>query len=368
MEEAMTFRKLVLGGALASCAVLAGCSDHGNRNPSVSASRWEGLSFPGGGNGGLAQSIAAGLPALSCGTPSGFNFTKGPAAGATSRLICFYDQRTDPAAAVEWIVEDSAEDELVHVRLTLNPEFVDNTYGANSIGWPAKKGPMGMGPAGMAAHTFKDLLESDHAEFKLSDASGKLVLHFKEDYISQLASAPSGYGTLGVRGGEGKMLAGSADDVVAASTSIDRDLNACGLSSYTTDSPATDADYTPAKGAESWDYRVVYDVWVRAAAFGKPGFGKAVVDFVHASPSKADKPSSTVTEKPCPPGWRKYCHKPEGCSDRCGDAPDQFCQDAGTPPPPRNRCGDTPDQFCTDASVPPPTPKAGSPAPGDAPL
>ena len=81
--------------------------------------------------------------------------------------------------------------------------------------------PPAMGPMGdMGPHTFKDLVGSDHAEFKLSDADGKLVLHFKEDYISQLASAPSGYASLGVIGGEGRMLAGDARDIVAASTSL----------------------------------------------------------------------------------------------------------------------------------------------------
>ena len=375
----MEIRRLYGSALTAAVLALGGCSEHGGGQSPVSAAHWEGLGYPGGGNGGQAQSIAAGIPALSCGDPTQFSFTKGPKPGARARLICFYDTNTVPSAAVEWIVEASDEAELVHVRLTLNPDFVDNTYGTNSIGWPAKKGPGGMmqppkgmmmpmGPAAMGPHTFKDLVESDHAEFKLSDADGKLVLHFKEDYLSQLASAPSGYATLGVRGAEGRMLAGNADDVVAVSTSLDRNLNACGLSAYTTNSPATDADYTPSPGAEAWDFRVVYDVWVRAAAFGKAGFGKAVVDFVHASPSKFDKPTSNVVEKPCPPTWRKYCNKPEGCSNRCGDAPDEFCTDAGVPPPPKNRCGDTPDQFCTDASVPPP-PAAGGQAPaGDAPL
>ena len=380
----MELRKLGSTALAGAVLALGACSDHGSGRAAVSGSRWQGPDFPGGGVAGLSQSIAAGVPALSCGDPTKFTFTKGPAPGATSRLLCFYDQSTQPAATVEWIVESTDEDDLVHVRLTLNPDFVDNTYGRNSIGWPAKKGPGGMmmqppknammpptmDPMGAkAAHTFKDLVGSDHAEFKLSDADGKLVLHFKEDYITELASAPSGYATLGVSGGEGRMLAGDAKDIVAASTSLDRNLNACGLAKYTVDSPLTDASYTPSPGAEAWDFRVVYDLWARAEAFGKAGFGKAVVDFVHASPSKSEGgATSKVVEKPCPPTWRKYCNKPEGCSDRCGDVPDQFCQDAGVPPPPKNRCGDVPDQFCNDASVPPPPPKAGSEAPGDAPL
>src|SRR5262249_54203396 len=136
-------------------------------------------------------------------------------------------------------------------------------------------GGMMMPPGGKGGHQFKDLVGSDHAEFKLSDTSGKLALQFKADYISQQSSALSGYATLGVLGGDGKMILGSASDVVAVSTSLDRDLNACMMSSYTTDSPATDENYTPGTGTEKWDYRVVYDVWVKQSAFGNAGFGSA---------------------------------------------------------------------------------------------
>jgi len=342
--------------ALAGMAALAfgGCTEHHSHAATPQqATRWQGPGFPGGGVAGLAQSIAAGPPALSCGDPTQFSFTRGPAPGARSRLLCFYDRDTQPAATVEWIVETAVDAELVHVRLTLNPDFVDNTYGDTSIGWPPKGKAMAMAkaPQPMAAkpaHSFMDLVGSDHAELKLSDASGKLVLHFKQDYISPLASAPSGYASLGVLGGDGKMIAGDASDVVAVSTSLERNLNACRLSTFTVSSPATDASYAPVFGAEAWDYRVVYDVWVRAAAFGTAGFGSALVDFVHASPSKLDSPTSKVTERPCPPTWRRYCGKPEGCSDQCGDAPDEFCHDASVPPPP--------------------PPRAGSDAPTDAPL
>jgi hypothetical protein len=330
-----------------------GCSDndsHSHNDQRVGA-RYQGPSFPGGGVAGLSQSIAAGPGALDCGDPTTFTFTKGPAPAARSQLICFYEQTDHPAATMEWIVETSDEDQdLIHVRLTLNPDFVDNTYGASSIGWEDRKGPGGkamampkggmampMGPMGMkAAHTFKDLLGSDHAEFKLTDNSGELVLHFKQDYITQDASAPSGYASLGVSGGDGKMLGGDPSSLVAFSTSLERNLNACHLDTFTVDSPATDKLHTPAVGAEAWDYRVVYDVWVEADAFGSAGFGKASVDFVHASPSKAEGPSSTVEEGPCPPDWRRYCDKPGGCEiERCGDKPDEFCREGDVPPPPK---------------------------------
>lgn len=350
----MNARALRHGARLGTIAVLGllGCADNDPQSSAQRAgSRYQGPGFPGGGVAGLAQSIAAGPGALDCGDPTQFTFTQGPPANARSQLICFFEKTDQPMATMEWIVETTAEDQdLVHVRLTLNPEFVDNTYGANAIGWENRKGPGGkamampmgamgpMGPMGpKAAHTFKDLLGSDHAEFKLSDKSGKVVLHFKQDYISQDAGAPSGYASLGVSGGDGKMLGGNADDLVAFSTSMERNLNACHFGAFTVDSPATDKLYTPAVGAEAWDYRVVYDVWVRAEAFGAAGFGKASVDFVHASPSKSEGgPSSTVDEGPCPPDWRRYCDKPGGCEiSRCGDLPDEFCKDGEVPPPPK---------------------------------
>jgi hypothetical protein len=155
---------------------------------------------------------------------------------------------------------------------------------------------MPMGPGG---HTFNDLVGSDHAEFDLSDATGATALSFDLDYISSDASALSGYATLGVGGGDGKMLSGDASAIAYASTSLDRDLNACGYSSYTTDSPATDSTYTPNAATPDWDYRVVYDVWVKASAFAG-GFGAATIPYVHASPAKLSA-TLPVTPGPCPP-------------------------------------------------------------------
>ena len=334
---------------LTVAALEAGCDSDPARiasTASASNKKFSGPQFPGSGSSGAKQSIVAGAPTLSCDAvtplPAG---TFGPAPGAKGTVKCFYDaqQPKVPAATIEWIVESAAAGDLVHARLTLNPAFCDNTYGDNAIGWPEKGmgkkpggpmggpqapavaggpmagGPMAGGPmAGgppkddMGAHTFRDLVGSDHAEFKLTDASGKLTLHFKADYLTESGSAPSGYASLGVVGGEGKVLVGSAADVVAVSTSLDRNLNACGLSGYTEDSPATDASYTPNPAAPNWDYRVVYDVWVRRAAFGSVGFGGASVDFVHASPSKAGSATIDVTPGDCPPDW-PYCTDPAGC-------------------------------------------------------
>jgi hypothetical protein len=125
-------------------------------------------------------------------------------------------------------------------------------------------------------------------------------MHFKIDYVSKSASAPSGYASLGVNGGEGKLIVGKPEWVLATATSIDRDLNACGLGSFLEDSPATDASYTPNPNASAWDYRVAYEIWVSTEAFGAAGFGSALIDNVHASPSKAAGDTTDVLPAPCP--------------------------------------------------------------------
>jgi hypothetical protein len=120
--------------------------------------------------------------------------------------------------------------------------------------------------------------------------------------------------------------------VVAVSTSLDRNLNTCGYEDFLVDSPATDAAYSANPAAPNWDYRVVYDVWVEREVFATPGFGRASVEFVHASPSKAGKNTIEVTPRDCPPGWPPYCKTPAECQQE--------------PPPPPPDCEIGPDESC----------------------
>lgn len=308
---------LWLRAGVSVVSAAAGCESDGGGLLGASHPAALGPPFPGAGTSAAGSSLAVGKQVVSCDEPLPLPAgTFGPAPNSVATETCFYTAAdpTTPAATMEWIVESAPVGDLVHVRLTLNPDFVDNTYGDNAIGWPVKgkgmAGPGGKkpmpGPAIAAsapnvkpAHSFMDLVGSDHAEFKLTDARGALVLAFDADYISPDAHAPSGYATLGVSGGEGKMLHGSASDIAAVSTSIDRDLNACGLHGYLDSSPATDLNYTPNAAAPKWDYRVVYDVWAKRSAFGAAGFGAASVDFVHASPSKASDNTLVVHPGPC---------------------------------------------------------------------
>lgn len=226
----------------------------------------------------------------------------------------------DPLATIEQVVEVIGGKRIVHLRITFDPAFVDNTYGANACcGWPVadtttdpapgmmmpgmmQPGMMPKPKPGKGGHTFDDLVGSDHVELLLTDGAGNTVMDFKIDYITADTSSSCGYRDLGVKGGEGKVITGNASAVLGAATSIDRNLNGCGYC-YTTDSPATDENYTPNPDAPAWDYRVVYEVWLDLDAFGSAGFGQAYIENVHASPSKLENNTVEVTASPCPTDW-----------------------------------------------------------------
>lgn len=240
--------------------------------------------FPGAGTGNGSMPLVGGMI---CDAVAGQHNTK-VVKPMTGCLLA--PNRAAAAATLEQVLECASGHDAVHLRLTFDPAFVDNTYGVNSIGWPHKRG-----------HTFdRDLIKSDHAEIIVNDAAGAVAVRFKLDYVSADPSRPSGYGSLGVRGGDGAMEVGDPAWIVAWNTSISRNLNERGYASYTVDSPATDADYTPNPQAPEWDFRVVYEAWVDVAAFGNAGFGGATIEYVHASPAKGGEDTLHVKPGDCP--------------------------------------------------------------------
>lgn len=222
-------------------------------------------------------------------------------------LVCFYPegQTTTPAATIEQVVEVVEDQEYIHLRLTLNPSFVDNSFGATAVGWP-EPGSILIRDNGKEkkakARKFKDLVGSDHAEIQLFDTAGEAVTHFKLDYLSESDDSLSGYASLGVIGGDGEVIVGEPEWFLGAATSLDRNLNACEEREFVVDSPQANADYLPTDALVSWDYRVSYEVWVASEAFGDAGFGRASIDTVHASPSKTGDNTEVVTPGPCPVG------------------------------------------------------------------
>lgn len=362
-----SMRRWLLGVALVSTAACGGSTNSGSGGGQGANN--------GSGNGtGTGNATGAGNSANNGGAPSNPNATTGPkfnGAGTGFRpltpgcapdtakactgtceqkvstvtpgsivrapaTLCFGSSEDptpdDPMATIEQVIEVINGKRVVHLRITFDPAFVDNTYGTNACcGWPGTggtggaggtggtasatggvgggmpgmmPGKMGMmpGKAGKSGHTFDDLVGSDHVELLLTDGQGSTVMDFKVDYITADSSSSCGYGTLGVTGGEGKVIQGNAATVLKVATSMDRNLNGCGHC-LTVDSPATDEKYTPNPSAPDWDYRVVYEVWLDLDAFGSAGFGQAYINSVHASPSKLANNTVDVEATPCPPDW-----------------------------------------------------------------
>jgi hypothetical protein len=162
----------------------------------------------------------------------------------------------------------------------------DNVYGtpAPADGW--------------SQHKFSDLTGSDQCEFQFTDSTGKVVLDFFSDYISQTtsnATYPSGYASLGPNGGDGKMVTGAASNVLFYTSTLADNLNS-GLnggfpSPYTVNSP------TPESSFPNWDYVDGYTVIVSSNAFGAAGFGGVTVPTQHNSPAKVG--ANQVHPVPC---------------------------------------------------------------------
>jgi hypothetical protein len=292
------------------------------------------IPYNGGGTSGQNGLITSGISPDSCQVSSAFNGgTVTPV--SPDYVACYYSaavSATSPLGFVQHDEEIIGGKDLIHVRLTLNPDFVDNTYGSTAIGWSSSAAGAGaagmMGPMGMG-HTFYDLVDSDHCEIDFKNAGGDVVLSFNLDYLSADANAPSGFACLGVSGGDGNMLIGSASDIVYYDTSLARDLNACGYGSYTVNSPATNANYTPNPATPNWDYDVVYDVWVLKSAL--PSTWSVSIPYVHASPSKMAS-TYTVMSAPCPPLQceGEGCTSGGGCAGGdCETAPDAGCVGEG---------------------------------------
>lgn len=227
-------------------------------------------------------------------------------------VICFYDVKAKdmgPAANIEYSMVEFEGQNAIYIRVIFAPWFADNTYGETAINWPD-------------GHTFDELVGSDHANIVMSNAAGEVVLDFDLDYIEDDDDAPSGFRSQGVWEKNGDMNEGDEEAILAANSSLSRNLNERGYSEYLEDSPETDEAHTPNPATPDWDYRVVYEVWVDASYFGDEGdavFAEACVQSIHASPSKTDENTLEVIPDECPPGWG--CYEEDGCTE-CEESTD----------------------------------------------
>ena len=215
--------------------------------------------------------------------------------GAQALTQCFVTTtkggQNIPMSKVIHSLVATEQGDAVDVVIIFNREFVDNTYGVNAIGWENSK---------KKTHTFKDLVGSDHVQLMLFDKSDVKRFEAKTDYISVSASAASGYESLGVAGGDGTMILGSAQDVLSAGSSLADNFNKNGYR-LEVDSPATDASYTPNPTYPNWNFWVEYRIRVHQRAFDQAGFGRVDMTMVHASPSKWPEGNTVeVEDGDCP--------------------------------------------------------------------
>jgi VCBS repeat-containing protein len=186
---------------------------------------------------------------------------------------------TNYRAQIDWERQTNGD---IKARATVGRNYTDNTYGVNKVGWGNKK------------RDFKAVYLSDYGQLAFYDASGSKKIDFKIDLLSARTGTPSGYATLGVSGGDGAMVSGSASNIVSLDTSMNQNMNAFGyvttssshpLKSY---SPSTNTSYTPNATYPLWIWDVWYEATIKGSTFGASGFGTVTLRGLHASPPKAD--------------------------------------------------------------------------------
>lgn len=209
-------------------------------------------------------------------------------------LPCEY--ATPPCPGGSFTFSYDANGDL-HIVYDQFPAPNDNSYGINAVGWPN-------------GHKFSDLTGSDHAGFMLVDPGGVTRLSFNVDYLSANTAAPSGYASLGVLGGDGKMLVGTSTGITAT-TSLANNLNNInipglfnaahvqqfGSVNLLVNSPPTDPAHTTYTISDpllvGWDFHDTYFVTISAAKLASIGFDRTTwqvlpnASQLHNSPAKA---------------------------------------------------------------------------------
>ncbi len=212
-------------------------------------------------------------------------------------LPCVYPPENTPCPAGSFTFTYTPGVGL-HIKYDQFPAPNDNSYGTNAVGW------------GSHGHKFSDLVGSDHAGVQLVDGSGVVRLSFNVDYLTANTAAPSGYSSLGVTGGDGKMLVGTADGITAI-TSLDRNLNNInipglfsashvqqfGSVNVLINSPPTDPGHTTYVNSDptlsGWDFHDTYFVDISDAKLTSLGFNPSTwrvepnLSQLHNSPAKA---------------------------------------------------------------------------------
>ena len=203
----------------------------------------------------------------------------------TTTMCMVIDDASTVVGNLSTTVLPSGDIQVTYVQQNVN----DNRYGTGATaatGWSRSQ-------------SFNNLVGSDKAQFQFADSKGNVVLDFYVDYISASSTFPSGYGSLGVNGGEGKMNVGSAANILSATTSLSENLKKSQFQTgYLVNSPSETVPLSGVSVPAGWDYNNSYTVVVSKNAFGANGFGKVSVPSVHDSPPKIGS-SNLITPTNC---------------------------------------------------------------------
>ena len=165
------------------------------------------------------------------------------------------------------------------VGLSLPKTLVDNSYGANAIGW------------GSVDHPFEKLVDSDQAEFVFSDVNGTTLLEVTVDYLKDGSKDKGPPYDAPVKVGKNDNPA----HVLAAATSLLYDWETFGgdypdFFGKGKDSPAADSNYvTDDPALAGWVYDVTYEFQIDLDAFAGATVdltGGNFIEIIHASPNK----------------------------------------------------------------------------------
>ncbi|MAX26590.1 MAG: hypothetical protein CMJ19_19020 [Phycisphaeraceae bacterium] len=192
--------------------------------------------------------------------PSSYNVDKNPGDPAT--MYFFQDPSTFNLS----------------VFVSLPATYVDNSYGVNAVGWTNK------------GHSFKDLLNSDKADFTVS-IHNQTVLQFGIDYLYQPKHSDDWFA--GVDGNDG--FASDANAILGAATSMQYNLGLAGADQYLDDSPNASSDSYDNSALADWIFEATYEFEIDGDVLGNQfvlgdgewlnGF-ELYLDDLHASPNK----------------------------------------------------------------------------------
>lgn len=172
-------------------------------------------------------------------------------------------------ATVYWKQDSSTND--LSIGVVLDPSLVDNSYGANAVGYDNTI-------TGTGGHPFSDLTGSDKAEFSFVDANGA-AFGFTMDYLDKNGSTYQATAT----SGEGS---GGAGIVTESNSSMTYNFNNFGI--FETDSPTNVA---------GWDFLVTYELKVAGSVIGADfDINQISIPQIHISDAKFGHPYHVLVE------------------------------------------------------------------------